>query len=128
MVAALVAGTLFTQQLLWTPISAINMVDIASNQFKMSNAAFAGIDKNGEPFTLRAAIARQEYDNPDMIYVETVSGTTVRISDGGKIKDKITANRGYYNRKDKAITLLGNVRVDSNNGDKILTDELVIQL
>lgn len=128
MVAALVAGTLFTRQILWTPISAINMKEIASNQFKMSNAAFAGTDKNGEPFTLRAAIARQEYDNPDMIYVEKVAGTTVRITEGVKIKDKITANKGYYNRKDKAITLYGNVRVDSDNGDKILTDELVVQL
>jgi hypothetical protein len=128
MVAALVAGALFTQQLLWTPISAINMKEIASNQFKMSNAAFAGTDKNGEPFTLRAAIARQEYDNPNMIYVENVSGTTVRVAEGTKIKDKITANRGYYNSTNKSITLLGGVRVDSDNGDKVMTDELVIQL
>jgi hypothetical protein len=128
MVAALVAGTLFTRQLLWTPISAINMKEIASNQFRMSNAAFAGTDKNGEPFTLRAAVARQEYDNPDMIYVEKISGTNVRVADGKKIKDKISGNRGYYNRANQTITLSGNVRVDSDNGDKILTDELVVQL
>ncbi|MDE6478452.1 MAG: hypothetical protein K2L94_04380, partial [Alphaproteobacteria bacterium] len=62
MVAALVAGALFTQQLLWTPITAINMQDIVANQFKMSGAVFAGTDKNGEPFRLRATTARQEYD------------------------------------------------------------------
>ena len=59
MVAALVAGALFTQQLLWTPITAINMQDIVANQFKMSGAVFAGTDKNGEPFKLRAKTARQ---------------------------------------------------------------------
>jgi hypothetical protein len=128
MAAALVAGALFTPQLLWTPISAINMKEIASNQFKMSNAIFAGTDKNGEPFTIRARQGRQEYDNPDIIYVEKVSGETIRIADGKKIKDNITADRGYYNRKNKSITLLGNVRVDSDNGDKILTDELAVQL
>ena len=128
MVAALVAGALFTQQLLWTPLSAINMKVIASNQFRMSNASFAGIDKNGHPFSIRADVARQEYYHPDMIFVEKVSGTTIRISDGKKITDKIRGDRVRYNRKDKTITLLGNVRVDSDNGDKILTDELVIQL
>ncbi|MBN1281423.1 MAG: LPS export ABC transporter periplasmic protein LptC [Alphaproteobacteria bacterium] len=128
MVAALVAGTLFTKQLLWTPISAINMKEIVTNQFKMSNASFSGTDKNGEPFKINAASARQEYNNPDMIYIEKVNGTIVRITDGKKIKDKIKADTGQYNRNDKTIKLFGNVRVDSDNGDKILTDELVVQL
>ncbi len=128
MVAALVAGSLFTKQLLWTPISAINMKEIASNQFKMSNATFAGTDKNGEPFTLRAAIARQEYNNPNMIYVERVSGTIIRASGGEKIKDTIASKSGRYDRTNRSITLKGDVHVDSSNGDKIRTEELVIQL
>lgn len=128
MVAALVAGTLFTKQLLWTPISAINMKEIVTNQFKMSNASFAGTDKNGEPFKIRAAIARQEYDNPDIIYIEKVNGTFVRITDNKKITDNVISDTGQYNRGTQTITLFGNVRVDSDNGDKILTDELVIQL
>ena len=44
MVAALVAGGLFTHQLLWTPISAVNMKDIATNQFKMTYASFSGVE------------------------------------------------------------------------------------
>lgn len=128
MVAALVAGSLFTRQLLWTPISAINMKEITNNQFKMSNASFAGTDKNGEPFTFYADSARQEYKDPDIVFAEKVSGTTVRITDGQKITDKIRANSGQYSRKAKTITLYGNVRVDSSTGDKILTEELVIQL
>lgn len=128
MVAALVAGSLFTKQILWTPISAINMTDIVSKQFKMSNAAFVGTDKNGEPFKLRANSGYQEYDNPDVIFLDTVSGTISRSSNNAKITDNITANRGKYNRKKKTITLNGNVRVDSSNGDKVRTDELVIRL
>ena len=128
MVAALVAGALFTKQILWTPISAINMTDIVSNQFKMSGASFVGTDKNGEPFKLRAQTGYQEYDNPDIIFMNTVSGTIRRTTNNTKITDNITANRGQYNRTKKTITLTGNVRVDSSNGDRLRTDELVIRL
>lgn len=128
MVAALVAASLFTKQLLWTPISAINMKDIASNQFKMSNAVFAGTDTSGEPFKLRAESGRQEYSHPDIIYIEKVSGVINRVSDGNKVTDNITARAGRYNRTKKTIVLLGDVRVDSSDGNKILTNELVIKL
>ena len=128
MVAALVAGALFTKQILWTPISAINMTDIVSNQFKMSGASFVGTDKNGEPFKLRAQTGYQEYDNPDIIFMDTVSGTISRTTNNTKITDNIMANRGQYNRTKKTITLTGNVRVDSSNGDRLRTDELVIRL
>lgn len=128
MVAALVAGSLFTKQLLWTPISAINMTDIVSNQFKMSGASFVGTDKNGDPFKLRAAKGYQEYETPHIIFLETISGTITRTTNNQRTVDNIRANRGEYNRKDKTITLHGNVRVDSSNGDQIRTKELVITL
>ena len=128
MVAALVAGSLFTKQILWTPISAINMTDIVTNQFKMSGAAFVGTDKNGEPFKLRAKTGYQEYDNPDVIFLDTVSGTISRVTNKVRVTDNIRANRGQYNRKKKTITLTGNVNVDSSNGDKVRTNELVIRL
>lgn len=104
------------------------MTDIISNQFKMSNASFAGIDQNGEPFTINAKTGRQEYDKPNIIYMDTVSGTITRISDGKKIRDNIAANTGEYNRETKIITLRGNVRINSSNGDKVRTNELVIKL
>lgn len=128
MVAALVAGALFSRQLIWTPISAINMTDIVSNQFKMSGASFAGTDKDGQPFKMRAATARQEYDKPDIIFMTTVAGTINRRAGGKTITDDISARTGRYNRRDKTITLNGNVRINSSNGDKVLTDELVIRL
>ena len=128
MVAALIAGSLFTRQLLWTPISAINMTDIVSNQFKMSNAYFAGTDTNGEPFKMHARSGRQEYDNPDIILLDAVSGTINRVSGNEKITDDIVANAGRYNRRTRTITLIGDVRVDSSNGDKVRTEELVIKL
>ena len=128
MVAALVAGVLFTRQLLWTPISAINMQDITTNQFKMTNAAFTGIDRDGNPFKIRANTARKEYDNPDIVFLDVVSGTITRPVDGKKETTKISARSGQYSIAKRSITLTGNVRVDSTTNDKILTDELVIKL
>ena len=103
-------------------------MDIVSNQFKMSGASFAGTDQNGEPFKIRAKTARQEYDNPDVIYLDIVSGTVSRQTNGQKITDDISARSGEYNRSGKTITLRGNVRINSSNGDKVLTEELVIRL
>ncbi len=128
MVAALIAGALFTRQILWTPISAINMTDIVSNQFKMSDAKFSGTDENGQPFKIYAATGRQEYENPGIIFLDDVSGTINHESDGQYVTDDITANRGEYNRNTKTITLMDNVRINSSNGDRVLTDELVIKL
>ncbi len=128
MLVALIAGTLFTRELLWTPISAINMADIVTNQFKMSNASFAGIDQNGEPFKLKAVTGRQEYDTPDIIYMDSVSGSAIRTQDGQRVKYDFTANQGEYNRKQKNIRLIGNVKIFISNGDKIFTDEMVIKL
>ncbi len=128
MVAALVAGSLFTKQILWTPISAINMSDIVTNQFKMSGASFVGTDKNGNPFKIRAKIGYQEYEKPDIIYMTQVSGTVNRTTNNTTVTDNIVADAGQYNRVAKTITLDGNVRIDSSNGDKIRTKELVIKL
>ncbi|MBP3316023.1 MAG: hypothetical protein J6L70_00260 [Alphaproteobacteria bacterium] len=128
MVVALIAGSLFTRELLWTPISAVNMADIVTNQFKMSNAAFAGVDQNGEPFRLHAQTGRQEYDNPDVIFLDVVSGNAIRFQDGQRVKYDFTANTGEYNRKKKNIRLIGNVKIFISNGDKIFTDEMVIKL
>lgn len=128
MLVALIAGSLFTQELLWTPISAINMTDIVTNQFKMSNASFAGTDKNGEPFRLRAKTGRQEYDKPDIIYMDQVSGNATRIQDGQRLKYDFVANTGEYNQKQKNIRLIGNVKIYISNGDQIFTDEMVIKL
>ncbi len=128
MVAALVAGSLFTKQILWTPISAINMTEIVSNQFRMSGASFVGTDKDGNPFKLRAKNGYQEYDNPDIIYMDSVSGSLDRTVNNKRITDNISAKLGQFNRTKKTIKLIGDVRVDSSNGDKVRTNELVIKL
>jgi len=128
MVAVLVAASLLTKQILWTPISAINMHDVVTNQFKMTNASFVGTDKDGNPFKINALSGRQEYKKPDIILLEKPSGVVTRNTENGKVTDKVSATTGKFNIKTKELKLRGHVRVDSSNGDKILTEEMVIQL
>ena len=129
MIASLVAGALFTRQLLWTPISFINMTDVIQNQFKMSGASIVGTDTNGEPFEVTAASGRRTYDKPDTIILEKVSGYTTQKQNG--IKDQITfsADGGEYNIKTKTLQLVGNVNIISkNDGHKIQTPELILRI
>ncbi len=128
MVAVLVATSLLTKQILWTPISVINMHDIVTNQFKMTNASFVGTDKDGNPFKINAESGRQEYKKPDIIFLEKPSGVVTRNTEKGKVTDKVSATSGQFNIKTKELKLRGKVNVDSSNGDKILTKEMVIQL
>lgn len=128
MVAILVAASLFTKQILWTPITTINMKDVVTNQFKMTNATFVGVDKDNNPFKINAVTGYQEYDKPDIIVLEKPKGTVVRNTEKGKVTDKISAKRGKYNHKERILTLIGDVYIDSSNGDKISTKEMVIRL
>ena len=50
------------------------------------------------------------------------------MKDCKKITDKISATNGLFNHKEKVLTLIGNVRINSSNGDKIQTDKMVIRL
>ncbi|MCL1786171.1 MAG: LPS export ABC transporter periplasmic protein LptC [Alphaproteobacteria bacterium] len=128
MLCALVAGAILNQNLMWTPIRSVNMADIMQNQFKMENLSFAGIDKNGHPFVLKSDVARQKYDHPDKIFMDAVTARIVRIVDGISITDDIKADSGVFDRAERTATLSGNVVIDSNNGDKLRTNELLIRL
>lgn len=128
MVAVLVAAPFFTKQILWTPIKAINMANVVTNQFTMTNATFVGTDKDKNPYKIHAKSGHQKYNNQDVVFLEEPSGTITRTTPDGKITDKITAKRGTFNHKEKVLKLYGHVRVDSSNGDKMLTDELVVKL
>ena len=128
MVAVLVAAPFLTKQILWTPIQAVNMRDVVTNQFKMNNASFSGTDKEGNPFKIHAVSGHQEYGKPDTVFLEQPSGVITRNTSKGKVTDKISANSGQFNHKEKILTLIGNVHIDSSNGDKIQTNKMVIRL
>lgn len=128
MVVVLVVAFLFSKQILWTPITAVNMRDMVSNQFKMTNAYFVGTDKDNNPFKIHAESGHKEYEKPDIVFLEKPTGTITRNADKGKVVENISAKRAQFNLKEKILTLIGNVRIESSNGDKTITDKMVIKL
>ena len=128
MIAVLAAAPFLTKQILWTPIRAVNMRDVVTNQFKMTNASFSGTDKDGNPFKIHAVSGYQEYGKPDIVFLEKPSGTITRKTSKGKTIDKISAKTGLFNHKENVLTLTGNVRINSSGGDTISTDKMVIKL
>ena len=94
----------------------------------MTRASFSGVDRDGNPFHIRAETARQEYDQPDIIYLDTIRGNITRKVDGKPERNDVSARMGQYNIRAKRVTLIGNVRMESTTGDKIITDEMVIKL
>jgi hypothetical protein len=128
LIGALIAGSMISTNLRWMPISGINLSDVMQNQFKMTNPSFSGIDKDGHPFTMHADTARQEYDAPSFVFLDNINAKITRITNGQKITDNIRAKTGKYDKIKKSVTLSGDVHVDSSNGDRVITEELVIKL
>ena len=128
MVAVLVAASLFTKQILWTPISAINIGDMANNEFKITNANFVGIDKDNHPFNVHAVSGLKKYKKPDIIFLEKPSGS-VKIQKGKDVvEEKFSADNGKYNIKENTFTLTGHVVTESSDGEKRNINEMVIKV
>jgi hypothetical protein len=127
---ALVAGALLNNAMLWTPITDLLMSDIVENQFRMTDPSFAGTDQNGNPFSIRANVAYQEYGDNERVFLEMVNASIMRADDktGKMTNDKIRADNGVYDKSSAKITLTGNIAIDSDTGDKIRTNEMVIKL
>ncbi len=122
LVALIVAPTL-RRELLFTPIE-IPRTNIAQpDQFRISDASFAGHDNNNNPFTMQAKTARQEFNDSDRIFVEQIHATMIQV-DG--IKNDIRATHGVYTKSKNEIKLTGNVTVKSSDGNTLQTHELVI--
>lgn len=128
MVATIVAGIFFTKQLVWTPLSFVDLGEIMNNQLTITEASFAGLDKNKEPFNVKIAKAYKENNNSDILFIENIEGNVVRFNKDKKINSKITALKGKYLIKEKKLIFFGDVNVISSNGDKLFTKELIIKL
>ncbi len=128
MVATIVAGIFFTKQIVWTPLSFVDLGEIMNNQLTITEASFAGLDKNKEPFNVKIAKAYKENNNSDILFIENIEGNVVRFNKDKKINSKITALKGKYLIKEKKLIFFGDVNVISNNGDKLFTKELIIKL
>lgn len=127
-VSVLIIASFFTKQLFWSPISDFNLNNLQKYKFNMSKINFVGKDNNNLNFKIIAETGHQTYKNQSVIFLENIVANKDRFEKGRLINDKIVADTAVYNLKDKTIVLQGNVNLTSTDGNKVITEELVIKL
>jgi hypothetical protein len=116
------------RNLMWKQLNAFVVPDVSFDQFRMQDGKFQGLDSKGNPFKISIKTAWQTFENPDIIFAETVHANIVRIQDGVKITDDITAKNAEMNQKTGILMLTGDVHIVSSNGDVVDTQKLNIKL
>ena len=75
-----------------------------------------------------AKIGRQEYNKPDIILLESLSGYATQIKNNQKNTFNFSANRGEYNVKTKTVKLYGNIKIKTSDNKELHSNELVVRL
>jgi hypothetical protein len=112
----------------WTILDSINMSSIEQNNLSITNLMLSGVNKDGDPFAIKASTALQKFDEPDATYFENPVATVVRVKNGAKVRDEITALRGKFLNDQQKIILSRNVRIKSSDGTTTTANEMEIDL
>jgi LPS export ABC transporter protein LptC len=124
----LLASPFIFQNMTLVILDAIDMASIEQNNLSVKNLKLNGINKNGDPFSIRAQNALQKFNEPNATYFTNPIANLVRMKDGAKIHDKITAKTGKFLNDQQKIILSKNVKVDSSDGTTASANEMEIDL
>jgi hypothetical protein len=127
-VMILAAAPFIYKNLLWANLDIINPGNVHFDQFRITNGDFAGLDSRNNPFRLHAAKIWQTFENPDTIMMESVRANVVQEKDGKPVHMDIKSNAGEYSKSTGILVLIDDVSVDSEDGDKVRTKKMTIQL
>ena len=89
----------------------------------MSKPKFYGIDSNNQPYNIIATDAKQQ--SKDVVLLNEITGNMI-LKDGVKIS--ISSNSGTFNIVNKNAKLSGNVIINSDNGYKIRTESVNVDV
>ncbi|MCL2629626.1 MAG: LPS export ABC transporter periplasmic protein LptC [Alphaproteobacteria bacterium] len=127
-VMIMAVAPLIYRSLLWANLEVIDLSGIQFDQFRIRNGDFAGLDSRNNPFSMKAAKIWQTYDEPDIIRLQTVRANVIQNKDDKDVAMDITSDDGEYTKSTGLLVLTGNVKVDSDDGDKVRTKRMTIQL
>lgn len=91
----------------------------------MTNARFLASDKEGQPYTVTAALAWHEPGDEELIFMETVSGD-ILLKSGAWMA--LSADRGVFDQAEQLLILERNVDLFSDSGYEVHTDYAEIDL
>jgi lipopolysaccharide export system protein LptC len=90
-----------------------------ARQLRMLNPHYAGLDRQGRPFVVNAAVGRQVPDRQDLMSLETPRAD-MKTHAGGDVV--VTAATGIYQSQAQILDLFGEVTLVDQNGTRFITD------
>lgn len=98
-------------------IPAIDLRD--ARELRMINPRYAGIDRNGHPFVVIAAVGRQVPDRQDLMSLKAPRAD-IKMHNGTDVV--VTADTGVYQQQVQLLDLFGHVTVARQDGNRFVTD------
>lgn len=98
-------------------------IDTATN--RLEHPQFDAVDKDGQPYRLRAQTAIQDKANPDRIDLVAPIGV-IDLKNGKKIG--LVGESGIYAQEKKVMNLSGKVKLIENQGMQLDTQQMTIDL
>jgi lipopolysaccharide export system protein LptC len=91
----------------------------AARELRMIHPRYAGVDRQGHPFVVTAAVGRQVPDRQDLMSLRAPRAD-IRMHDGAAVV--VVADSGIYQQQVQLLDLFGHVRVVRQDGTRFLTD------
>jgi lipopolysaccharide export system protein LptC len=102
-----------------------NIEGMASNEPNMINARFVGNDKNSQPYSITADMAKNVIIGGSSVELE-MPKADISIKDGTWLA--VTANSGFYNQKTKTLDLIGAVNLFHDSGYEFNSKKIIVDL
>ncbi|MBO9499844.1 MAG: LPS export ABC transporter periplasmic protein LptC [Novosphingobium sp.] len=99
-------------------------VDMAAERLKVTEALYRGEDSRGRPFSLRAGSALQKSSREPIVQLNDLEAR-LQMESGSAL---VTAQKGAYDLNKEKVTVDGPIRFESENGYRLITRDVDIQL
>ena len=99
-------------------------VEVAKERLRVQSASYKGEDDKGQPFALTAGSAVQKSSAEPIVKLENLSAE-IGLKDGPA---NIVAEHGHYDMDKQQVTVDGPVRVDSQGGYHLVTQNSTLDL
>ena len=106
-------GALVGSESLTSAMPKVAIPRITPQDLAMQNPNYDGVMEDGGTYRVAAARARQDFDRPDMIELEAITGDLVAKD---KTATKLTAAGGVFNHKENVLELKDSIEIRSDNG------------
>jgi len=96
-------------------LASLPVPTITSENLTMDNPRYDGFTKDGGSYFVTARTARQDFDTPEVIVLNAISGEMV---DPKKQKTVLSATGGSYHTEESILELAGDIKIDGDDGTK----------